>query len=87
MEAKFLLYLLYATLIGIRERSYENKDTVTFNLCDLLHNVPLQLNSEEGAKEAYSDLLNNVKSLGLEKWMKVRQTEFYDRFPEFRNSN
>ena len=87
METKFLLYLLYATLIGIRERSLENKDDVTFALCDLLHNVPLQLTSEGGTKEAYNYLLSSVKSLGLEKWMEIRQTEFYSRFPEFKISN
>jgi len=87
MEIKFLLYLLYISLIDIRERSYENKDHTTFGLCDLLHNIPLQLTSEEGSKEAYKDLLENVKSLGLKKWMDTRLTEFYNRFPEFQTPN
>lgn len=87
METKFLLYLLYISLIDIRERSYESKDDITFGLCDLLHNIPLQLTSEEGAKDAYNYLVSNVESLGLEKWMNTRLTEFYNRFPEFKISN
>lgn len=42
----------------------------------------LQLTSEEGAEEAYNYLLSSVNSLGLEKWMQIRQTDFYSRFPE-----
>ena len=87
MERKFLLYLLYIALIDIRERSYEKKDSYTFGLCDLLHNIPLQLIDEEGAKEAYEYLLNNVKELGIENWIETRKEEFFSRFPEHKNSN
>lgn len=83
MEQKFLLYLLYSTLIEIRERAYEAKDERTFWLCDLLHNIPSSLESESGTQEAYRNLLNNVKHLGIEKWLEVRKSEFYNRFPEY----
>jgi len=85
MERKFLLYLLYITLVDIRERSYEKKDSYTFGLCDLLHNIPLQLITEDGAKEAYEYLLSNVKEVEIENWLENRKEEFYSRFPEHKN--
>ena len=86
MEKDFLIYLLYITLIEIRERSYEQKDNRTFWLCDLLHNVPAALKSDEGCKEAYNNLIQNVKELEVESWLETRKNEFYGRFPEYRIS-
>ena len=80
------MYLLYTALIDIRERSYE-KDNYTFGLCDLLHNIPLQLTTDEAAKNAYDYLCDNVKELELEKWMETRKEEFYLQFPEYKFSN
>jgi hypothetical protein len=87
MEKNFLFYLLYIALVDIRERSFEKKDSYTFGLCDLLHNIPLQLTSEANVKDAYEYLLDNAKELGMEKWMETRKEEFYSRFPEYKNSN
>jgi hypothetical protein len=72
MENKFLLYLLYIALIDIRALSYENKDNFTFGLCNLLHNIPLQLTSNDSAKSAYDDLLVKVESLGLSKLVEYK---------------
>ena len=85
MERKFLLYLLYITLVDLRERSYEKKDSYAFGLCDLLHNIPLQLMTDEDAKEAYEYLLNNAKESGFENWIEIRKGEFFSSFPEPKN--
>ena len=84
MKKNFLLYLLYATLLGIRERSYENNDKITFKLSDLLHNIPLRLISEEEGDKAYDDLLENIEALGMENWLNMRKEEFYTQFPEYK---
>ncbi len=85
MEKQFLLYLLYIALIDIRERSYEQKDKNTFWLCDLLHNIPLQLSSEEGIQNAYTNLSEDVQALGIDGWLETRKKEFYDRYPQYMN--
>lgn len=87
MEKDFLLYLLYTALVDIRERSYEQKDNVTFWLCDLLHNVPYSLRSDEGIQEAYKNVIDNVKELNIESWLETRKKEFYSTFPEHKISN
>lgn len=84
MEKQFLLYLLYIALIDIRERSYENNDKTSFWLCDLLHNVPLRLTSEEDTKDAYQRLAANVEAMGIQEWFNTRKEEFYERYPEFK---
>jgi len=83
MQKEFLIYLLYITLVEIRERSYTNKDERTFWLCDMLHNVPAALKSEEQSIDAYNKILNNVEALNLKSWLDTRMTEFYERFPEY----
>ncbi|OQP52801.1 hypothetical protein A4H97_24175 [Niastella yeongjuensis] len=83
MEKKFLLYVLYITLIEIRERSYESKDERIYGLCDLLHNIPLRLDSEKGIKEAYERLLEDVETLGIYDWLNARKQEFYQSYPEY----
>lgn len=84
MEKQFLLHLLYIALIDIRERSYENNDKTSFWLCDLLHNIPLSLGSEDDIKTAYQDLIANVNALGVQSWFKTREEEFYERYPEYK---
>ena len=84
MEKKFLLHLLYIALIDIRARSYEQNDGKTFWLCDLLHKIPLQLTSEEGVLEAYDNLSESVKTLGMEHWLDTRKEEFYDQYPQYK---
>jgi len=83
MEQKFLLYVLYITLVEIREQAYEKKDNRLFWLCDMLHNVPFALMSEDSTKDAYNHLLESVEHLGIEDWLNKRQEEFYSRFPEY----
>lgn len=84
MEKQFLLHLLYIALIDIRERSYENNDKTSFWLCDLLHNIPLSLGSEDDIKTAYQDLIANVNALGVQGWLKAREEEFYEQHPEYK---
>ena len=84
MEKQFLLYLLHIALIDIRARSYENNDKTSFWLCDLLHNIPLRLNSEEDIKDAYERLVDNINTLGVQDWLNTRMEEFYKRYPEYK---
>ena len=83
MERQFLLYLLYITLVELRERSYEQNDKRAFWLCDILHNVPLSLPSEESTHEVYNELIEKVHSLGIEEWLDARKKEFFERYPQF----
>lgn len=83
MEKKFLLYVLYISLVEIRETSYEKGDSRTFGLCNLLHNIPLMLETEADCKIAYDDLIGKVGSLGIDSWLENRKREFHDRYPEY----
>lgn len=87
MEQKFLLYVLYITLVEIREQALEKNDKKLFWLCDMLHNIPFALTSEGATKDAYNHLLESVKHLGIENWLECRRKEFYQRFPEYQISN
>lgn len=80
MEKKFLAYVLYITLLEFREKAYLNKDSRTFHLADILHNVPMSLLSEDSSKEEYVKLLEAVNSLGLNDWFKAREKEFIERY-------
>ncbi len=82
MEERFLQYLLYTVLIDVRARTSENGDNVSFNLCNLLHNVPISLANGTNAKEVYQVFLEKIELEGLQDWIKVRQEEFYSRFPK-----
>jgi hypothetical protein len=83
MEKKFLAYLLYVTLLEMREWGYENKNSRIYHLCDLLHNVPGQLLSEQEAKEGFQYILERVNDLNIPEWLTVRKEEFISRFPEY----
>jgi len=85
MEKDFLLYLLYTLLIGIRERSRENNDELTFRLCDLLHSIPLQLAKEEDSKDAYHTLCDDVKFYEMQDWLNKRIEEFNNRNPKYKD--
>jgi hypothetical protein len=52
MERQFLLYILYITLVEMREQAYEQDDKRTYWLCNLLHNVPMALESAESTLSA-----------------------------------
>jgi hypothetical protein len=87
MENRFLLYTLYITLIEIRERGYELNDKRIFWLCDLVHNIPLTLTTEEDTQQAYTSLLEKVQAMGIHDWLTNRKKEFYDRYPEYRRDD
>ncbi len=82
-EKKFLAYLLYITLVEIRERAYETNDSRTFHLTDILHNVPFSLLAEESAKEEFNTLVATVETLEINEWLDARMIEFKNMFPEF----
>ena len=83
MEQKFLMYVLYITLVELREYAYEINDKKVFWFCDMLHNTPYDLGSVDDAKVGYEHLLSKVKHLGIEKWLETRKQEFYNIFPEY----
>jgi hypothetical protein len=83
-EKKFLLYLLYITLIELREFSHETNNKKFYWLADILHNIPLGIDSnEEEVKKLYQDLVDNVKELGIQSWLETRKSEFFSQNPEF----
>lgn len=84
MEKKFLTYLLYITLLEIRDHSYVNGNERFYWLTDILHNIPLKLDSDEEIQEAYADILDKVKKLGIDSWLKERRKEFDSRYPEYK---
>jgi len=83
MEKQFLLYVLYISLVEIREKSYEKGDSQTFGLCNLLHNIPLMLGTETDSEIAYKELVEKVESLGIYSWLENRKKEFHARYPEY----
>lgn len=85
-EKKFLAYLLYITLLELREEAYEKENNRLFYLTDLLHNTPFCLLEEDAAKEEYNNVLRSVDHLKINDWLKAREKEFYDRFPEYHKS-
>lgn len=85
-ERKFLAYLLYITLLEIREEAYIKENNRLFYLTDLLHNIPFCLFEADEAKEEYNNVLRGVDHLKINDWLKAREKEFYDRFPEHRNN-
>ena len=82
-EKKFLAYILYTTLLEIRERAHETNDSRTFHLTNILHNVPFSLIAEESAKGEFNTLVAAVETLDINEWFEARMMEFKNRFPEF----
>lgn len=76
MEKEFLLYLMYITFVEMREHAHKINDKIFFWLCDLLHNVPLNMGSEESVQSTYNRLVENAKTLGMQKWLEKRKEEF-----------
>lgn len=87
MKKKFLLYIIHVSILDIRERSYQNKDNITFGLCNLIHNIPSSLFSEDDESKAFSDFVEKIQNLDMQEWLEKREEEFYDWFPEYRNKN
>ena len=87
MEKDLLLYLLYKALILIRAQSYKEKDKINFELCNILHNVPLQLIAGESNQEIYKKLLHYANGEFIEEWLKMEHEEFFRMHPEYKFSN
>lgn len=82
-EKKFLAYVLYITLLEIRESAISENNSRLYHLADMLHNVPFSLLSDDSAKEEYEKLLLTVKNLKIFDWLDNRKKEFEERFSEF----
>lgn len=82
-EKKFLAYILYSTLLEIRENAYNSNDSRLYHLADMLHNVPFSLLDEESAKSEYNKVLETVEQLNVPQWLEQRMEEFKNRFTEF----
>jgi hypothetical protein len=80
-EKKFLAYVLYATLLEIRENALTEKNWRVYHLTDILHNVPGSLLDGEEAKKEYKRLLEAVENLKIDDWLNKRTQEFNERFP------
>lgn len=85
-EKNFLAYILYITLVEIREKAQEEGNNRLYHLSDLLHNIPFSLLDDNSAKEEYSNLLHAVGSLKIDEWLNARKKEFYQRYPEYNGS-
>lgn len=83
-EKRFLAYILYITLLEIREEARDKNNSRMYHLADLLHNIPFSLLEENSAKDEYNNFLKAVESLKIDNWLEIREKEFYSRFPEFR---
>jgi hypothetical protein len=82
-EKKFLAYVLYITLLEIRETAYKENNSRLFHLTDMLHNTPAALLDDEDAKEEYKNLLRTVEHLNIPDWLNNRMKEFKENFPEY----
>lgn len=80
-EKKFLAYILYITLLEIREKSYAEENSRLYYLIDMLHNVPFSLLNDEDTKMEYIKILDTVEALGIYDWLNNRRKEFSERFP------
>ena len=81
MKKNILLYLLYATLLGIRERSYKNNDKITLKS---VISLIIYLGAHFWKAMTLRDLLENIEALGMENWLNMRKEEFYTQFPEYK---
>lgn len=81
-ERKFLAYILYITLLEIRESAYTENNSRLYYLADMLHNTPFSLLDDELAKTEYERVLHTVESLNIFDWLNNRMKEFKERFPD-----
>ena len=81
-EKKFLAYVLYVTLLEIRESAYTENNSRLYHLADMLHNTPFSLLNDELAEEEYDKILQAVETLNLSDWLNKRMKEFRERFPD-----
>lgn len=81
-EKKFLAYILYITLLEIRESAYMENNSRFYHLADMLHNTPFSLLDDNLSKEEYQKVLKTVEELNISDWLNNRLKEFKERFPE-----
>jgi hypothetical protein len=67
MERQFLLYLLYITLVDIRERAQEKGDQVTYNLSNLMHRMQQGMRASKDG--SIQDGMNS--SIGIRNMRKI----------------
>lgn len=84
-EKKFLAYVLYVTLLEIRDNAYTENNSRLYHLADMLHNAPFSLLDDESAKDEYETVLRTVESLKIYDWLNNRMKEFKDRFPDYQD--
>lgn len=82
-EKNFLAYVLYITLVEIREAAHAENNSRLYHLADMLHNVPMSLLDDELAKEEYKKVLATVETLNIFDWLDNRMKEFKNRFPDY----
>ena len=83
MEKKFILYILYLTLIELRHENSENGNRRLYLIADILHNVPLTLIEDGEILGAYNNIVENAKAFEMEKWLSQMKQQFYNAFPEY----
>lgn len=81
-EKNFLAYVLYITLVEIREAAHAENNSKLYHLADILHNVPMSLLDNELAKDEYQRMLATVEALNISDWFDTRMKEFKSRFPD-----
>ena len=81
-KRKFLAYILYVTLLEIREKAYQENDMRAYHLADMLHNVPLSLLDNESTEIEYERVLQSFEALGVSDWLSNRVKEFKERFSD-----
>lgn len=82
-EKKFLAYILYVTLLELRESAYSKNDNRLYHLSDMLHNVPFSLLDDKTAILEYERIIESVKALNIPDWFEKRMADFKNNFPEF----
>ncbi len=87
LEKNFLAYVLYATLLEVRESAYADKNSRLYHLANMLHNTPFSLLNDEQAREEFTKMLQTVEELKIFDWLNNRMKEFKERFPEFPDSS
>lgn len=82
VKKEFLAYVLYATLLEIRDSAYNENNSRIYHLTDMLHNVPFSLLNDEQIHEEYERILQTVETLKISDWLNSRIKEFRERFPD-----
>lgn len=83
MERDFLYFILYMAFVELREKSHEEGDVRTYRIADILHNVPLNLRSDQDPKEIVNDLRNKAIAKGGQKWFDTKMEQFLERYPQY----